>query len=470
MEESPPRTGERASDAAPDALAWQEPFRLRTYAHSRVTLVYAVVGFLWIFLSDRALESLGFAGAQLGRLQTFKGVFYVAVTTAMLYVLIERVARIVERAESALREKHRALSTLIANLPGGVYRRVPGSGRAFDFASSGAASLYDKRGLSGPFLDLLHPEDRDRVAARIQGALSSRQPFEITYRMRSDRGATRWVWDQGRCVDEGSAQATLEGYVCDVTERVVLSERLQRGQRLESLGRMASGIAHDFNNVLFAVTAGCELLRLESLPPHCRELVAQVAQAGENAHGLVSRLLAFARRQPGVPRELSLPSLVRDSEPILRRLLGKQVALELALAPATSRVLADPTQLEQVLLNLVTNASHAVGERGAVTIATSTLEVSEHLALEADVPCGRYETLTVTDTGCGIDEEVLPRIFDPFFSTKGDGGTGLGLATVYGIVRESGGGILVSTERGAGTSFRVLLPCVAETKREALSA
>jgi PAS domain S-box-containing protein len=264
------------------------------------------------------------------------------------------------------------------------------------------------------------------------------------------------------------------GWVCsirDVTERhraaQALHEReeqLRQAQRLEAVGRLAGGIAHDFNTVLTAIMGYADLLadQLSADDPRQHDAL-EIRRAAERAAALTRQLLAFSRRQVLQPVVLDINNVVGSVDALLRRLIGDEVELAVACDPAVGRVLADPGQVEQVLMNLVVNARDAMPDGGRILVSTGVAVVGEDgfaQAVGPDPPGpGRYVTLSVSDTGQGIPPEILPHIFEPFFTTKPSGkGTGLGLATVYGIVKQSGGHIVVDTEPGRGTTFTIFLP------------
>lgn len=272
---------------------------------------------------------------------------------------------------------------------------------------------------------------------------------EFPFRLRRQDGASWEAVLSARIV-------ILDGQVChlavvrDVHERVRLEKRLAQGQRLEAVGRLAGGVAHDFNNLITGMRGYADLL-LDDLPldhPHRADL-HEIQRASSRAADLTRQLLTFARRQVATPRLLDLNRVVRDAEPLLRKLLGRSVELDINLAPGEVPVVVDPAQFEQVLTNLATNARDAMAGGGRVLVRT---------AIEAD-----SATLSVTDHGVGIPADALPHLFEPFYTTKPDGkGTGLGLATVYGIVEQSEGRIEVDSMVGIGTTMRILLPLSAD--------
>jgi two-component system cell cycle sensor histidine kinase/response regulator CckA len=251
----------------------------------------------------------------------------------------------------------------------------------------------------------------------------------------------------------------------DVTERKQLEEQFRQAQKMEAIGRLAGGIAHDYNNVLTIVTGYGQLL-LEELPEKSplRLQVAEVLKAAERATGLTRQLLAFGRRQVLAPRVLNLNDVVANLESMLRRLIGEDIELVTTPGRKLGRVKADPGQIEQVILNLAVNARDAMPQGGKLTIETSNTRLDEHYAnLHGPVQPGSYVMFAVSDTGCGMDAETQAHIFEPFFTTKEKGkGTGLGLATVYGIVKQSGGYIWAYSEVGRGTTFKIYLPRIHE--------
>ncbi|GIX48610.1 MAG: hypothetical protein KatS3mg131_2821 [Candidatus Tectimicrobiota bacterium] len=249
----------------------------------------------------------------------------------------------------------------------------------------------------------------------------------------------------------------------DVTERHCAEEALRRAQKLEALGRLAGGVAHDFNNLLTAIFGYSDLvLRHPRCDPALHHYVQQIIKVAERGAGLVRQLLTFSRNQPVEPTLLDLNAVVIDLSRILRRVLGEDILLDTRLAPDLGLICADRNQLEQVLMNLAVNARDAMPGDGTLRIETANVELDAATAQRQGAVTGPYVCLTVSDTGCGMDEATQARIFEPFFTTKAPGkGTGLGLATVYGIVKQSGGHIEVRSQVGSGSTFTIYLPRVA---------
>jgi signal transduction histidine kinase len=245
----------------------------------------------------------------------------------------------------------------------------------------------------------------------------------------------------------------------DVTEHKRLSEQLRHAQKLEAVGQLAGGVAHDFNNILTVVLASAEIV-LEEMDEHhpSRRSIIDVQQAGRRAAALTRQLLTFARRHVHAPKVVDLNEIVTSIHKMLTRLIGEHVQIVLNLDPSPTHVLVDPDQMGQVLTNLVVNARDAMPRGGAVTIRTSSTTLDDAAAIFWGLSAGRYVVLSVRDTGEGMSREVRERAFEPFYTTKTDRGTGLGLSMVHGILTQSGGQIKIDSEPGVGTTFTMLLP------------
>ncbi len=262
---------------------------------------------------------------------------------------------------------------------------------------------------------------------------------------------------------EGIDRLSFAVIVRDVTDRRRLEAELLHAQRMEAVGRLAGGVAHDFNNLLTIISGYTELLLGEMESGHAlREPVVVIRQAGEQAAALTQQLLAFSRRQIVQPRVLDVNRVVSDLARMLQRVIGEDVDLRTDLAADIPHVRADPRQIEQVLMNLAVNARDAMPQGGTLRIETATVGLdAQQVRFLPGAPAGCYVRLAVSDSGCGMDEATRARIFEPFFTTKEIGkGTGLGLATVYGIVKQADGHLHVSSEPGRGTAFQVYLPAI----------
>ena len=305
----------------------------------------------------------------------------------------------------------------------------------------------------------IHPDDRDQVLASLGSAHDSGAYGPIEHRIVHPDGTTRWVQASGRLLHAGSGRRLVGGAV-DITERKRLEVQLAQAQKMESIGRLAGGIAHDFNNMLTAILSYNQFA-LAAAPAGSRlaQDLGEVRRAAERSVALTSQLLAFARQQVIEPEIAELDAVVVRVLDLLRRVLGENIEVVTRLR-ARHRVKIDVNQFEQVLLNLATNARDAMPGGGRMTIETADVELEgSEAARHPELTPGPYAMLAVSDTGAGIEPHVLPRVFEPFFTTKAQGqGTGLGLATCYGIVAQNRGSIVVETAIGDGTTFRVYLP------------
>ena len=346
---------------------------------------------------------------------------------------------------------------------------------------TGALVRADDFGVYAAFLQAVHPEDRERVARANAEAVARDGDFAVAYRITDVDGTVRWQRTVGGVVAEspggaGGAGRRLAGVTLDITEQHTLEERLRHAQKMEAVGQLAGGIAHDFNNLLTVITSNLEFLRADlpaDLPADhpARQDATEMAEATERARTLVRQLLAFSRKQPVSPQHLHLGTIVRDAEKLLRRVIGEEIALRVDVDRTDACVEADAGQLEQVLMNLAVNARDAMltpqhghsGRGGTLTLAVDTVTLaSEEVRAWHGVAAGRWARLRVSDTGHGMDAATRARAFEPFFTTKDVGaGTGLGLATVFGIVQQAGGTIQLDSTPGRGTTFTILLPIVA---------
>jgi PAS domain S-box-containing protein len=309
------------------------------------------------------------------------------------------------------------------------------------------------------------PEEDHQAVLAAEEASKQGMPFQAEYRIKRKDGKLIWVSDTGVVIDGGDNHSVMEGLLLDVTERKNLEHQLQQSRKMEAVGRLAGGIAHDFNNLLTIIHGYTELaLRQSANQPELRSEIERIGDASERAANLVRQLLAFSRRQVLQPKVVDLNAIVLGLDKLLRRLMDENVEMQTIVGSTLGRIKADPAQIEQVIMNLVVNARDAMPNGGRLTIETSNVNFDTKYTREhVTVAAGKYVMLAVTDTGVGMDVETQTHIFEPFYTTKSSAsGTGLGLSTVYGIVKQSGGYIWVYSERGKGTTFKVYLPMVTE--------
>ena len=310
--------------------------------------------------------------------------------------------------------------------------------------------------------DHLHPDDREHVLASARKVLEGRESVWLAeYRFRRGDGSYARIMSRAHVMRGESGKAHhLLGSMLDVSDRRQLEDQLRQAQKMEAIGQLAGGVAHDFNNLLTVITSYASMaLETDTLGADERESLMEIEGAARRAAGLTRQLLTFSRQRVYEPRVVDVNQAIEEAERLLRRLLPANVEFEVMLGDDTGTVLADAQQIGQVLVNLAVNARDAMPNGGTLRLETRRVVLTEAVLAAQEVPPGSYAAITVTDTGTGMTAEVRERMFEPFFTTKVIGeGTGLGLATVYGIVHQFGGRIGVYSEPGLGTTFRVLLP------------
>jgi two-component system, cell cycle sensor histidine kinase and response regulator CckA len=315
------------------------------------------------------------------------------------------------------------------------------------------------------FLDLVHADSRERYLDVVARAQAGETLGHVELQLVTAAGVPLTLEGNISCTTTDGSPARLRGIYRDVTERKRVEEQLRRAERMQAAGRLAGGVAHEVNNMMTGVIGFSEFLMrsLDVADPRRME-VDEIIKAGTRAADVTRQLLAFTRQQFLRPEMLPVNAVVQELEKMLRRILGEDHMLQLTLAPDAGEIRADRGQLEQVLVNLMLNARDAMAAPGRVTVSSRLAVLDETYALQhggVDIPVGEYVQLAVSDTGIGMARETQARIFEPFFTTKPVGqGTGLGLSTVYGIVKQSDGFIWVYSEPGVGSTFKIYLPRV----------
>jgi len=377
--------------------------------------------------------------------------------------LAERSRRLEEQAGALLRSEERTNYALggsrmgVWELDAGTQRLTWSDTMATVFGLTPQQAPTDVAG----FLALVHADDRQVVGGSVATAVRTGADFEMDFRVLLPDGSTRWLAGRARMMrDADGTPVRLLGVGADVSDRKLLESQLRQSQKMEAVGQLAGGVAHDFNNLLTVIMSYCDLVMNDLHPGDpAHDDLLQVVGAATSAASLTRQLLAFSRNQVLRPTTIDVNELVTGMEKMLGRLMQDSVELVPLLALDIHAVRADHGQLEQVLMNLVVNARDAMPKGGRLTIETSTAELDGSVMKGAPAEVGAYTRLAVSDTGTGMDDATKERLFEPFFTTKAAGkGTGLGLATVYGIVQQSGGFIRVETALGKGTTFSVYLP------------
>ncbi|HEU4827836.1 MAG TPA: ATP-binding protein [Gemmatimonadales bacterium] len=420
-----------------------------------IALLYFVGGAAWILFSDRAAEAFaGPLGAEaVTRFQTYKGIGFIAGTAALLYSTL----RLAWRAQMRSEQRYR---TLLDEASDGIFLAEPG-GRYLDVNAKGCEMLGYSRGelLALRPADLRAPLDRSGPVQQSEELAPGKTVLEVA-RLRRQDGTLLPVEISSRLREDGMIQSVVR----DVSERRALEEQLRQAQKMEAVGQLTGGIAHDLNNVLATVVANADLAR-QAVPSELEGVHADLAEVRRAAHRgaeMIRKLLGFSRQSPLQIEPLDLAVAVDEILGTLRRLLPSNIAVERRGEAERVGVRADRVALEQILINLATNARDAMPGGGRLIVS-----VSREAPVGLRAPEGLHGWVVVEDTGHGMSEDVRARVFDPFFTTKPPAqGSGLGLAMVYGLVRQQQGSIELTSERGVGTTVTVRFPGVARIRRQ----
>jgi signal transduction histidine kinase/ActR/RegA family two-component response regulator len=403
--------------------------------------------------------------AQLAALRDLGGVAMQLIESRVSDLRREKAERLLAESEARLRFALDAagIGDWDMDLRTNVARRSLGHDRCFGYDRPVAEWGYDT------FLAHVHPLDRERVDATYKAALAGGGDYDVEFRTLWPDQSLHWLWSKG-CFyfDEAGSPYRVAGIQVDITARKqaeqaheLLEAQLRQSQKMEAIGVLAGGIAHDFNNILGIILGNAELaIEDAGANPGVQDSLKEIRKAGRRARDLVQQILSFSRRQPTEFQVLSLGAVVEEATRLLRATIPARIRLETRIAPNTPAALADQTQIEQVLLNLVANAIDAMqGQPGSITIVVDFLKLDARADADLRLPAGTYARVSVVDTGAGMDEATRQRIFEPFFTTKPQGeGTGLGLSVVHGIVHAHGGEITVRSAANRGTTFAIYLP------------
>ncbi len=430
----------------------------------RIAMGYLVIGLAWIYGSGYVVALPIFSGIATA-LEILKGTGFVLVTGFGLYILLRRRAGAIESAQLeliALNEQRARLVAAVEQSAEAIVITDPDARIIYVNPAFEQVSGYANSELLGGNANVVNSGQHDlafwqEVWATLlrgetwQGRFVNRRKDGVTYE--ADSVITPVLGEHGAVVSYVGVQR-------DTTRERALERHLAESGRLEAIGQLAGGIAHDFNNLLTVIVGHAQLLSMDkSLDPDAREDLDQIIHASGSAANLVRQLLAVSRRQVLEPAVLDLAVLVEQLRPMLAGLLGSKIILEVASPAPSGAVFVDAGQLEQVIVNLAVNARDAMPNGGTFTMTVSDVDVDETSEPSSPVRPGRYSLLIASDTGSGMDRDTRARVFEPFFTTKPKGhGTGLGLATAYGIVRQSDGYLLVDSEVGRGSTFTVYLP------------
>ncbi len=467
--------GHRITSSDSGSRRTKDELPLSSSGPFRIAMTYLVLGLLWIWISDFSLVRLDIQSLAAFWAAAGKGSLFVIISSVLVFILVYRDYATVLKAVGERRKTDEKLVAsekryrqLVDLLPTAIFLQLE---EKITFCNPAFLKLmrasHEREVLGKSPFDIVHPEYHSLVRDRIARMHETRKHVpEVEMRVVRLDGKEVPVYSIATLVlNAGTAEILVA--MTDLSERHHLESQIRQAQRIEGIGRLAGGIAHDFNNLLTVINGYSELLTPGSDPTSIEHVaVSAIREAGTRAASLTSQLLTFSRKAIISPVVLDLNMLLRQSEKLLRCLIGEDIMIKLSLDPNLGRIKADAGQLDQVVMNLAVNARDAMPTGGQLRIETRATKLNLNGSDKDSDPNSElkaFAELTVSDTGCGIARENLQAIFDPFFTTKEPGkGTGLGLSVVDGIIRQAGGFILADSEVGKGSLFRIWFPVVNE--------
>ncbi|HVO76923.1 MAG TPA: response regulator [Candidatus Bathyarchaeia archaeon] len=432
-------------------------------------------------LDIQEIEKHVFSDIEVNTLETLCDQLATVINNARLFDKAQKEIAERTRIEKELRASEMRTSTILRSLPVAVYTAVVPSEEDATWISQSIERFVGcpaEKFLREPHFwsDNIHPDDQARVSRDYRNILNEGE-VRLEYRWKTADGTYRWILDNALALpsEQGQPKQVI-GIFMDITDRrkaeeetLLLERRMLQSQKLESLGMLAGGIAHDFNNLLMAIIGNLDIALLQSASSsETRPLLLAAQEAAQRATGLTKQLLAYSGKGTLTSEPVDLNALIAETARLFKAAVSKNTSLRMDLDPALPPIDADPSRMQQIVMNLIVNASEAIGDRlGVITMTTRNREYDDRALaqsrLQRKLPAGAYVALEVSDTGCGMDGDTMRRLFDPFFTTKFLG-RGLGLSAVVGIVDSHGGAIMVESEPGAGSTFTVLFPPSASSK------
>ena len=370
------------------------------------------------------------------------------------------------KVRQELKNSHALLEKITACVPGMVYQFVLDADgtMSFPYVSNAVQELYHLSAEEvledvNKIFSQTHPDDVEKLNGSIKESARNFTPWKLEYRICTEDGNVRWVYGDSKPERLPDGGFLWHGFVTDITEKKETEDALRRTQKMDALGKLTGGIAHDYNNMLGVILGYCELLNLEVKDnPELADYVEQISHAGERGVKLTKRILSFSRNKTSDFEKLDINSVLRNELHMLEKTLTVRIKLDLKLENDLWPVHVDESELEDAILNMSINAMHAISNNGSIVIETRNIKLDFNKAEGLGLKVGDYVQLKLVDSGCGIDVLIKDKIFDPFYSTKGDGGTGLGLSQVYGFMSRSNGAVSVESEVDKGSEFILYFP------------